>query len=248
MQSLWRNSMNNSTLSHEPEHKEVDLIQGNYVLVKKIAHHLLARLPNHICLDDLVQAGMIGLIEAAKNYNPERGASFSTYAGIRIRGAIIDEMRRGDWAPRSVHRNTRRVAQVTQEVESSLGRDASLSEVAIRLNLSIEQLNQMMLDTQNTKIIAIEDLGVTEEVLSESIFMKQKGPDLEIEDKQINEIIGSLMLLLPDRERLILSLYYDEELNLKEIGKILEISESRVSQLLTQAHGRLNELWDKNYN
>jgi RNA polymerase sigma factor FliA len=240
--------MNNSTLSQESECKEADLIQGNYVLVKKIAHHLLARLPNHVCLDDLVQAGMIGLIEAAKNYNPERGASFSTYAGIRIRGAIIDEMRRGDWAPRSVHRNTRRVAQVMQEVESSLGRDAPLSEVAIRLNLSIEQLNQMMLDTQNTKIIAIEDLGVTEEVLSESIFTKQKGPDLEIEDKQINEIIGSLMLLLPDRERLILSLYYDEELNLKEIGKILEISESRVSQLLTQAHTRLNELWDKNYN
>jgi RNA polymerase sigma factor for flagellar operon FliA len=240
--------MNNSTLSQESGCKEADLIQGNYVLVKKIAHHLLARLPNHVCLDDLVQAGMIGLIEAAKNYNPERGASFSTYAGIRIRGAIIDEMRRGDWAPRSVHRNTRRVAQVMQEVESSLGRDAPLSEVAIRLNLSIEQLNQMMLDTQNTKIIAIEDLGVTEEVLSESIFTKQKGPDLEIEDKQINEIIGSLMLLLPDRERLILSLYYDEELNLKEIGKILEISESRVSQLLTQAHTRLNELWDKNYN
>jgi RNA polymerase sigma factor for flagellar operon FliA len=237
-------NMINSTL----DNKEVDnnLILNHLVLVKKIAHHLLTRLPNHVCVDDLVQAGMIGLIEASKNYNANKGASFSTYAGIRIRGSIIDEMRKGDWAPRSVHRNSRRVLKALHELEVLLGRDPSLSELATYLQIPIENLDKIMSDTQNTKIIFFEDLGISEDMM-QSVILKEKTPDHIIENNQEKEYVASLVSKLPERERLVISLYYQEELNLKEIGSILEISESRVSQILSQAMQSLQQQWSLIY-
>lgn len=208
-------------------------------LVKRIAHHLLARLPAVIQAEDLIQAGMIGLIEAARNFNEEKGATFITYAGIRIRGAMLDEIRKGDWAPRSVHKNSRRVAQATREVENSTGRDARDIEVAKILGVSLEEYHQILQDSNSSKIFAFDDLGVNEDALdcpsSNSLGSPLEGLQREDFKQKLSKEIDKL----PQREKLVLALYYNEELNLREVGEVLGVSESRISQIHSQAMVRL---------
>lgn len=207
-------------------------------LVKRIAHHMLARLPASVQLDDLLQSGMIGLLEASSKFDDAKGAKFETFAGIRIRGAMIDEIRRGDWVPRSVHRNNRRVAQVIDELEQGLGRDARDTEIAEKLDMSLNEYHHILNDVSVGKIIGIEDLGISQDVL-----VTDDGiPDDNFEalaETQFKSALVEAIKTLPERDALVLSLYYDEALNLKEIGAILEVSESRVSQILSQAMLRL---------
>ncbi len=216
-----------------------DLIVNYSTLVKKIAHHLIGRLPPCVQLDDLVQSGMIGLLEAAKNYDGTKGASFDTYAGIRVRGAMIDEIRKGDWAPRSVHRNTRMVAQAIHEIENKSGRDARDHEVATHLNISLDEYHKILQDSLGTKIFAFEDLGVNDEVYLDNLVSNFVSPFEGVENGKFKEQLSLCIANLPEKERLVLSLYYDEELNLREVGKIMGISESRVSQIHSQAMLRL---------
>lgn len=215
------------------------IIAENSILVKKIAHHLLARLPSHIVLDDLIQSGTVGLIEAAYNYDPTKGASFSTYAGIRIRGAILDEIRKGDWAPRSVHQNSRRISQAIAEIEPHLGREASSQEIAQYMGVSLETLNNMLNDTHSSRIISFEELGITHDVIGDGTYASAKSPESLVEVSERKRNLALLVKDLPEKERLVIALYYDEELNLKEIGKIINVSESRVSQILSAALHRL---------
>jgi len=199
---------------------------------------MLARLPASVQLDDLLQSGMIGLLEASSKFDGSKGAKFETFAGIRIRGAMIDEIRRGDWVPRSVHRNNRRVAQVIDELEQSLGRDARDTEIAEKLDMSLNEYHHILNDVSVGKIIGIEDLGVSQDVL----VTDDETPDENFEalaDTQFRSALVEAIKTLPERDALVLSLYYDEALNLKEIGAILEVSESRVSQILSQAMLRL---------
>ncbi|MBE7213888.1 RNA polymerase sigma factor FliA [Shewanella benthica] len=207
-------------------------------LVKKIAHHLLARLPASVQLDDLLQAGMMGLLEASSKFDANKGAKFETFAGIRIRGSMLDEIRRGDWVPRSVHRNQRRVAQVIDELEQELGRDAKDDEIAQRLDMTLDEYHHILNDVSVGKIIGIEDLGVSADVISHDDGVKDDTYESIAED-QFHSALVAAIKLLPERDGLVLSLYYDEALNLKEIGAILEVSESRVSQILSQAMLRL---------
>jgi RNA polymerase sigma factor for flagellar operon FliA len=229
-----------STYKSVEQHKSLDaIISENSGLVKKIAHHLLARLPSHISLDDLIQSGTIGLIEAAYNYDPSKGASFSTYAGIRIRGAILDEIRKGDWAPRSVHKNTRQISQAIAHLEAELGRDVTQNEIAQHMNISVETLNQMMNDTHNCKVVSFEDLGVTHDVITDGAQSSHKTPEALFEYNERKRILADVVKNLPEREKLVIALYYDEELNLKEIGQVINVSESRVSQILSSALHRM---------
>ncbi|MBB1268065.1 RNA polymerase sigma factor FliA [Shewanella sp. SR44-3] len=207
-------------------------------LVKKIAHHMLARLPASVQLDDLLQAGMMGLLEAASKFDGTKGAKFETFAGIRIRGAMIDEIRRGDWVPRSVHRNQRRVAQVIDELEQHFGRDARDTEIAEKLDMSLDEYHHILNDVSVGKIIGIEDLGVSQDVIVTEETSMDKSFD-ELVETQFQSALVEAIKTLPERDALVLSLYYDEALNLKEIGAILEVSESRVSQILSQAMLRL---------
>ena len=207
-------------------------------LVKKIAHHLLARLPASVQLDDLLQAGMMGLLEASSKFDANKGAKFETFAGIRIRGSMLDEIRRGDWVPRSVHRNQRRVAQVIDELEQELGRDAKDDEIAQRLEMTLDEYHHILNDVSVGKVIGIEDLGVSVDVISHDDGVKDDTYESIAED-QFHSALVAAIKLLPERDGLVLSLYYDEALNLKEIGAILEVSESRVSQILSQAMLRL---------
>lgn len=216
-----------------------DFIKEYAPLVKRIAHHLLARLPAIIQADDLIQAGMIGLIEAARNFDEKKGATFVTYAGIRIRGAMLDEIRKGDWAPRSVHKNSRRVAQAMREVENKTGRDARDVDVANTLGVTLEEYHQIIQDSNSSKIFAFEDLGVNEEAIDCPTNNPITGPLEGIQRDDFKHKLSKEIEKLPEREKLVLALYYDEELNLREVGEVLGVSESRISQIHSQAMLRL---------
>lgn len=232
-------------LSYKPSaygYKETPqaFIERHSGLVKKIAHHLLGRLPANVQLDDLIQSGMVGLLEAQQNYDASKGASFETFAGIRIRGAMLDELRRGDWAPRSVHKNNREINNALRILENSLGRNPTDSEIAQYLNMELSQYHQVLKDVDSTKLIGIDDLGLSEDtILTEQVTETDSVPLGEIIEGDFKSAMVEAIKTLPEREALVLSLYYDKELNLKEIGAVLDVSESRVSQILSQVTQRL---------
>ena len=215
------------------------LLEQHTVLVKRIAYHLLARLPASVLVDDLIQSGMIGLFEAANNFDNTKGASFETFAGIRIRGAMLDEIRRGDWTPRSVHKNSRMVSEAIHQLETALGRDVSDIEVAEKLDISLNDYHHILSEVSTGKIIGIEDLGISEDSINFDDGCYMDDPYQSIEHSAFKKGLSECITTLPEREALVLSLYYDEELNLREIGKVLDVSESRVSQIHSQAMHRL---------
>ncbi|CAM2746895.1 RNA polymerase sigma factor FliA [Vibrio mytili] len=224
-------------------------IERYSVLVKRIAHHLLGRLPPSVQVDDLIQAGMIGLIEAQQNYDGSKGASFETYAGIRIRGAMLDDMRKGDWVPRSVHKNNREINQAIAELEGKLNRDPTDAEIAAHLEMTLNQYHSALTDINSSKIVGIEDLGVSDDVISPVDESDNNNPFKGVADESFRKALVDSIKQLPEREALVLSLYYDEELNLKEIGDVLGVSESRVSQILSQSMQRLRtklSAWTQN--
>lgn len=211
-------------------------------LVKRIAQHMVARMPASVQVDDLIQSGMIGLIEASKKYDSSRGASFETYAGIRIRGAIVDEIRKGDWVPRSVHRNTRKISETISRLEAKLGRDVKDSEVAEAMGVDLDEYFSMSKDALSGKLFSIEESFAGEDSFLSNHEEELSGfvkPYEGVQKQALKESLVSAIDNLPEREKLVLSLYYDEELNLKEIGQILGVSESRVSQIHSQAALRL---------
>jgi RNA polymerase sigma factor for flagellar operon FliA len=208
-------------------------------LVKRIAYHLKARLPATVVVDDLLQAGMIGLLEASRKYDADQGASFETYAGIRIRGAMLDELRRNDWAPKSVHRKVRDITEAIREIENREGRDARDEEVIGLLNISKDEYYKTLQNISTHKVISWEELGVDEEAIRNSVVEHRPGLHEELERSRFQEKLAEAIASLPEREKMIVSLYYDSELNLREIGSVLSVSESRISQLLSQAHIRL---------
>jgi RNA polymerase sigma factor for flagellar operon FliA len=226
-----------------------ELVEVHASLVKRIAHHLIARLPASVLVDDLIQAGMIGLLEASRNFDGSKGASFETFAGIRIRGSMLDEIRKGDWTPRSVHKNGRAITEAINQVERETGRDARDIDVAERLQISIESYHQMLKEVNAGKIIGIEDLGVTEDVISTQQTKGSDAPFEEFLQGSFQKALAHAITTLPEREAIVLSLYYDEELNLREIGEVLDVSESRVSQIHSQAMLKLKsrmQYWRSN--
>lgn len=220
------------------------LVEQHAPLVKKIALHLMARLPDSVQLDDLMQAGMMGLLEAAAKYQSDRGASFETYAGIRIRGAIVDEIRKGDWVPRSVHRNARRVSAAIKAVEDREGREAQDPEVADELDMTLSEYHACLSAASSGRLFSLDELNESGELP----IHEQEAPDDPLDDVSgaaFRHSLAAAIADLPEREKLVLGLYYQEELNLKEIGAVLGVSESRVSQIQSQAalrlRGRLSE-------
>ncbi|MEW9797525.1 RNA polymerase sigma factor FliA [Alteromonas sp. CYL-A6] len=227
--------MNSKAAAYQQQTDKSQLVERHAPLVKRIAHHLMARLPASVLVDDLIQSGMIGLLEAARNFDGSKGASFETFAGIRIRGAMLDEIRKGDWTPRSVHRNSRAITDAIAQVEGETGRDARDAEIAAKMNVSLQDYHQMLNEVNAGKLVGIEDLGVSEDVITTE---QNRGNDTPLEDLMqgaFQKALAHAITTLPEREAIVLSLYYDEELNLREIGEVLEVSESRVSQIHSQA-------------
>jgi len=215
-----------------------DIVTRYAPLVQKIAYHLKARLPDSVLIDDLLQSGMMGLLEASGKFNDSKGASFETYAGIRIRGAMIDDIRKGDWVPRSVHKNARSIAQAIAQIEQQTGHTATDQEIAEVLDISLDKYHSILKDAANGHIFAFDELGVTEDYLTDS-NPGANEPYNGLRDEKFRISLKNAIETLPEREKLILALYYDEELNLKEIGEVIGVSESRVSQIHSQAMVRL---------
>lgn len=227
------------------QYQKEDMVAKHAPMVKRIAYHLKSRLPAHIQLDDLIQAGMIGLLEASNNYDARQGASFETYAGIRIRGAMLDEMRKNDWAPRSVHRNNRRVAEVVRQIENEKGRDARDCEIAEALNIELDEYNRILQDASGHKILSFEEMGMGDESIVDNIPNTETGIVDRLQKDDMNALVARTIASLPERERMVMALYYNEELNLREIGAVIGVSESRVSQIHSQAVIRLQSRLSK---
>ena len=215
------------------------LIARHAELVKRIAYHLAGRLPPQVEVDDLVQAGMLGLLEAAAHFTSDRGASFETYAGIRIRGAMLDALRRLDWVPRSVHRKARAAAQALREVENEVGGEAEESAVAARLGVPVEEYQRILRDSASCRLLSLEDLASPDGTAVEVPGDPAADPLAEVTDDAMREALIDAIGNLPEREKLVMSLYYERELNLKEIGAVLGVTESRACQLHGQAVARL---------
>lgn len=215
------------------------LVKTHALLVKRIAHHLLGRLPQSVQLDDLIQAGMLGLLEATRHYDSSKGASFETYAGIRIRGYMLDEVRRNDWVPRSVYRNARMISEAVKYVEHRLGREAKDSEIAEELGISLDEYHEMLQDSVSSHLYGFEDLGVTDDALQVENGYASTEPHVNVFHSDLMRRLAEVIRGLPQKERMVLSLYYEQDLNLKEIGEVIGVSESRVSQILSQATHRI---------
>ena len=215
------------------------LVEEHAPLVKRIAYHLISRLPACVQVEDLIQSGMIGLLEAAKNYDASQGASFETYAGIRIRGSMLDEIRKGDWTPRSLHRKVREITQAMRQIEAEQGRDARDTEVAERLNMDLDEYHQVLQDASSHQIVSFENVLSKDAQIVEGSGSAIVGPYESLEAENLKETLAKVISGLPERERLVMSLYYDEELNLRETGEVLGVSESRVCQIHSQAMIRI---------
>ena len=213
---------------------EKDQIVRHASLVKRIAYHLLNRLPPTVQIDDLIQAGMVGLLEAASNFDAEMGASFETFAGIRIRGSMIDEIRRSDWTPRSVHRKFRSVSEAIRKIENETGEDAKDVDVASTLGISLGDYHQILIDSSSSRIYSIDTM---EENTQDAAIPSSSEitPEEAFSQSEYQQQLAEAVRQLPEKEQLVMSLYYDDELNFREIGEILDVTESRICQLHGQA-------------
>ncbi len=215
------------------------VVEQHLGLVKRIACHLLGRLPANVQMEDLVQAGTIGLLEAARHFDAGRGASFETYAGIRIRGAMLDEVRRNDWTPRSVHRNARRVSAAIRAVENSTGREAQPREIAEWLEVDLDEYHAMAQDSAAARLFSLSELAEADGSFEDMLPASEAGPAEEFDRDAMQRELARVVGGLPERERMVMSLYYEQELNLREIGAVLGVTESRVCQLHGQALNRI---------
>lgn len=215
-----------------------ELVERYAPLVKRIGNHLLGRLPDGVELEDLVQTGLIALLDAARQYSAAKGASFETYASIRIRGAMLDEFRNTDWAPRSVYRKQRQLTAAVRAVENRTGTHAAPREVAEELGVPLEEYFRMVAATASQRMFSLDEADPDSAERSDA-GEPTIDPSSEIESEEFQQAMSQAIRALPEREALVMSLYYDEELNLKEIGETLGVSESRVCQIHGQALTRL---------
>ena len=227
-----------------PENREAIILE--YApMIKYVASRIALRLPPHIEVDDLISVGVLGLMDAIGKYDPNRGAKFKPYAEFRVRGAILDELRSMDWVPRSVRQKATSVDAVVQKLQAKLGRPPSDEEVAKEMGVSLDEFFRTLNQTQSIPILSLEDLGIAKESGEQKSLLdclagkSDSAPQPQLRLNELKEIIAKSIDTLPEKERLMISLYYYEELTMKEIGEILSITESRVSQIHSKAVFRL---------
>lgn len=225
---------------HKPTGTRDEIILEYTPLIKFIAQKIAARLPANIELDDLISSGVIGLMDAYEKYDPTRDNKFKTYAEFRVRGAILDELRSQDWVPRSVREKAKTLERAYVKIEHEKGRPATEDEVCAELNLSQEQFHELLNQVRSVSLLSYDDITTLSKNDKRSLLglgssSKTATPFSEVSAAHLKRIVAEAIKELPEKQRLVLSLYYYEDLNLKEIGRVLEVTESRVSQLHTQA-------------
>jgi RNA polymerase sigma factor FliA len=212
-------------------------------LVRRLAHHLIAKLPASVQIDDLIQAGLIGLMDAITRFEEGQGAQFETYASQRIRGSMLDELRSADWMPRGVRQAQRKIETATLRAEQKLGRSASEKEIAEVMGVSLDEYQDMLFDSRGASLVFYDDYaddGDGEGYLDRQIGGDEEANPLEmLGDQRFRENLIQAIEDLPEREKMLMGLYYEQELNFREIAAVLGVTESRVCQLHTQAVSRL---------
>jgi RNA polymerase sigma factor for flagellar operon FliA len=210
-------------------------------LVKRIAHHMMAKLPASVELDDIIQTGMLGLLDAVNRYEESHGAQFETYAAQRIRGAILDGLRQADWLPRSFRRDLRRIEGAIGKLEQRLGRAPAEHEVAAELGIPLTDYQKMLQEARGYQLISFEDFNQSEggDYLERYCEDSGANPLDALLDRKLREQLVKGIAGLPEREKVVMGLYYENELNFREIGETLGVSESRICQLHSQAIARL---------
>ena len=214
-------------------------------MIKYVANRIAMRLPPHIEVDDLISVGVLGLMDAISKYDSSRGAKFKTYAEFRVRGAILDELRAMDWVPRSIRQKASSVDKVVQSLQAKLSRSPEDEEVAKEMGISLEQFHTTLNETKSIPVFSLDDLGIAKDSGEQQSLLDclagkaDADPQTQIRLTELKEIIAKAIDTLPEKERLMVSLYYYEELTMKEIGAVLEITESRVSQIHSKAVYRL---------
>ncbi len=227
------------TAAGQPDREQ--LVQRFVPLVKRIAYHLMARLPPSVQFDDLVQNGMLGLLDAMGRYEEGFGAQFETYATQRVRGAMLDGLRENDWLPRNLRREFRRIEAAMNQLEHVHGRAPSERELAENLGVSLDEYQKTLQDARGHQIVYFEDFSGDgdEDFLERHFTDNDADPAGILEDQDLKQALVKAIDRLPEREKLMMALYYEQELNLREIGEVMGVTESRVCQLHTQAIARL---------
>ncbi|WP_300317437.1 RNA polymerase sigma factor FliA [Accumulibacter sp.] len=217
------------------------LVQRFAPMVKRIACHLMARLPPSVQLDDLVQNGMLGLLDAIGRFEAGVGAQFEVYAAQRIRGAMLDGLRDNDWLPRSLRRGCRRIEVAIAQLEQENGRAPTEGELAGALGMSLVEYQKMLQDARGHQLVYLEDLVGEdgEDFLARHRVEEGTDPARLFEDEHLRQALAQAIAVLPEREKLMMALYYEQDLNLREIGEVMGVTESRVCQLHSQAVMRL---------
>lgn len=218
-----------------------DYVKKHAPLVKRIAYHLMAKLPASVQVDDLIQAGLIGLMDAAKNYDDTQGAQFETYAAQRIRGAMLDELRQADWLPRTVRKSLRQIESTINKLEQKNKRAPNEEEIAKAMDIDLSAYQHMLLDARGHQLLYYEDLQDSDDAdfFERHVAAENSDPLQMLENAGFRKLLAEAISALPEREKQMMGMYYEQELNLREIGEVLGVSESRVCQLHSQAVARL---------
>jgi RNA polymerase sigma factor for flagellar operon FliA len=214
-------------------------------MVKYVANRIALRLPPHIEVEDLISVGVLGLMDAIKKYDPSRGAKFKTYAEFRVRGAILDELRSMDWVPRSIRQKASRIDAVAQKLQAKFGRPPEDEEVAKELGVSLDQFFDTLNETRSMPVLSLDDLNIVKETGGQQSLLDclagkvDADPQVQFRLNELKEVIAKTIDTLPEKERLVISLYYYKELTMSEIGAVLNVTESRVSQIHSKTMFRL---------
>jgi RNA polymerase sigma factor, FliA/WhiG family len=219
------------------------LIRQHVPLVRRIAHHMIAKLPPNVELDDLIQVGMMGLSEALTRYEAAQGVQFETFATQRIRGAMLDELREGDWMSRSSRKSQKEIEQAVHRMEQKLGRSPLESEIADELGLSLEDYQTLLGKVRGTQLVYLEDMSRGDDdeqgFLDRHVADSEADPMAVLRDQRLKASLVTAIKSLPEREQYIMGMYYEHDMNLKEIAAVLGVTESRVCQLHSQSIARL---------
>lgn len=211
-------------------------------LVRRLAHQMMAKLPANVEVDDLIQVGMIGLADALSRFDPAQGVQIETFATQRIRGAMLDELRGADWLSRGTRKQQRDIEKAVHRLEQRLGRAPQESEIAVEMGLSLDDYQEMLGKVRGTQLIYLEDMSGDEgdqDFLDRHVADRGSDPQHLLQDDRMRHALVEAIKKLPEREQLVMSLYYEEDMNLKEIAAVLGVTESRVCQLHSQSIARL---------
>ncbi|MDQ7973790.1 MAG: RNA polymerase sigma factor FliA [Rhodocyclaceae bacterium] len=219
------------------------LIRQYVPLVQRLAHHMIAKLPPNVELDDLIQVGMIGLVDALSRFEESHGVQFETFATQRIRGAMLDELREGDWMSRGSRKSQKQIEQAMHRLEHRLGRTPLESEIAAELNMPLAEYQALLGRVRGTQLVYLEDIGAHAEdeegFLDRHVADEEADPLSLLKDQRLRSALVAAIESLPERERYIMGMYYEQDMNLKEIAAVLGVTESRVCQLHSQSIARL---------